>query len=64
MPRSAFTTANHLGDRGSLADQLVRQNKSEIDDLLAAGWTIKSENGRQVILERDGQTVTRYRPKK
>lgn len=64
MPKSAFASATHLGEGDSLADQLVRQKKSEIDDLLAAGWTIKSENGRQVILERDGQTVTRYRPKK
>ncbi len=64
MPRSAFASTNHLGGGDSLADQLVRQNKSELGDLLAAGWRIKSENGRQVVLERDGQTVTRYCPKK
>jgi hypothetical protein len=48
---------------GSLAEALQERKNAQIDDLLAAGWTIRSENGRQVILTRDGESKTCYRPR-
>ena len=34
-----------------------------IEAALNTGWTIRKENGRQVVLVKDGRSVTLYRPK-
>ena len=36
---------------------------SSVEGALREGWTVRKENGRQVILVKDGRAITRYRPK-
>lgn len=42
----------------------IARDPVSIEEALREGWTIRKESGRQVILLKDGRSITRYRPSK
>ncbi len=59
LPRSVQWRVEPLLSRTPV--QTAKEEPSYIEQAIRDGWKVRSATGRQVILEKDGKTVTRYR---
>lgn len=48
----------------SIRCQIGADSERTIEGALASGWKIVKDDGRQVVLQRCGESITRYRPRK
>ncbi|MEK7201306.1 MAG: hypothetical protein AAB737_01565 [Patescibacteria group bacterium] len=58
LPRSVQYKIEYLFPRTPV--QTVREPGS-VEEALRSGWTVRKESGKQVILTKDGRSITRYR---
>ena len=62
LPRSVQSKILNLFPR-VLPQTRIEKDPSSIEAALSTGWVIRDESGKQVILTKDGRSITRYRSK-